>query len=69
MRKLVRLEDVQAPRHRQAARSSLVDRGADEARGSSATFAGILHEHGLPQPISNGFVYGYEVDLQWPSTA
>ena len=26
----------------------------------------ILHEHGLPQPISNGFVCGYEVDLHWP---
>jgi hypothetical protein len=26
----------------------------------------ILHSHGLPQPISNGFVCGYEVDLQWP---
>ena len=28
--------------------------------------AKILHEHGLPQPISNGFVCGYEVDLHWP---
>ena len=26
----------------------------------------ILHEHGLPQPISNGKVCGYEVDLHWP---
>ena len=38
----------------------------DHARGSSATCASILHEHGLPQPISNGFVCGYEVDLHWP---
>ena len=29
-------------------------------------FRRLLHEHGLPQPISNGFVYGYEVDLHWP---
>ena len=36
------------------------------SHGSSATCASILHEHGLPQPISNGFVYGYEVDLHWP---
>ncbi len=26
----------------------------------------LLREHGLPQPISNGFVEGYEVDLHWP---
>jgi very-short-patch-repair endonuclease len=26
----------------------------------------ILHEHGLPQPISNGIVEGFEVDLHWP---
>jgi very-short-patch-repair endonuclease len=26
----------------------------------------LLREHGLPQPISNGFVCGYEVDLHWP---
>jgi very-short-patch-repair endonuclease len=26
----------------------------------------LLRQHGLPQPISNGFVCGYEVDLHWP---
>jgi len=26
----------------------------------------LLREHGLPQPISNGLVEGYEVDLHWP---
>jgi very-short-patch-repair endonuclease len=26
----------------------------------------LLREHGLPQPISNGIVCGYEVDLHWP---
>jgi very-short-patch-repair endonuclease len=26
----------------------------------------LLREHGLPQPISNAIVCGYEVDLHWP---
>ena len=26
----------------------------------------LLREYGLPQPISNGVVEGYEVDLHWP---
>ncbi len=26
----------------------------------------LLREHGLPQPVSNGIVEGYEVDLHWP---
>ena len=39
--------------------------GADAARAWSATRR-LLREHGLPQPISNGFVCGYEVDLHWP---
>ena len=26
----------------------------------------LLRQHGLPQPISNGIVCGYEVDLHWP---
>jgi very-short-patch-repair endonuclease len=26
----------------------------------------LLRQHGLPQPISNGFICGYEVDLHWP---
>jgi very-short-patch-repair endonuclease len=26
----------------------------------------LLRQHDLPQPTSNGFVCGYEVDLHWP---
>jgi very-short-patch-repair endonuclease len=26
----------------------------------------LLRELGLPQPVSNGIVEGYEVDLHWP---
>ena len=29
-------------------------------------FRALLREHDLPQPTSNGFVAGMEVDLHWP---
>ena len=29
-------------------------------------FRALLQEYGLPQPTSNGFVEGIEVDLHWP---
>ena len=29
-------------------------------------FRALLREYGLPQPASNGFVGGMEVDLRWP---
>jgi very-short-patch-repair endonuclease len=64
VRKLVRLEDVQA-RAGGRLRELLVTAAPTKSRLERA-LRKILHEHQLPQPISNGFVHGYEVDLHWP---
>ena len=64
VRKLVRLEDVQA-RATGRLRELLTSAAPTKSRLERA-LRGILHEHGLPQPTSNGFVCGYEVDLHWP---
>ena len=64
VRKLVRLEDVQA-RATGRLRELLTTAAPTKSRLERA-LRKILHEHGLPQPISNGFVCGYEVDLHWP---
>ncbi len=64
VRKLVRLEDVQA-RATGRLRELLVTAAPTKSRLERA-LRKILHEHHLPQPISNGFVCGYEVDLHWP---
>ena len=53
------------PRDRQPARARWTRRRR-RGRSSSAASARLLREHGLPQPISNGIVEGYEVDLHWP---
>ena len=64
MRKLVRLEDVQA-RATGRLRELLTTAAPTKSR-LERVLRKILHDHGLPQPISNGFVCGYEVDLHWP---
>ena len=64
MRKLVRLEDVQA-RATGRLRELLVTAAPTKSR-LERDLRRILHEHHLPQPISNGFVCGFEVDLHWP---
>ena len=64
VRKLVRLEDVQA---RATGRlSELLVTAAPTKSRLERALRKTLHEHGLPQPVSNGFVCGYEVDLHWP---
>jgi very-short-patch-repair endonuclease len=64
VRKLVRLEAVLA-RATGRLRELLVTAAPTRSRLERA-LRRILHEHALPQPISNGFVCGYEVDLHWP---
>jgi len=64
VRKLVRLEDVQARATGNLAR--LVITAAPTRSKLERDLRKLLRDHGLPQPISNGFVCGYEVDLHWP---
>ena len=64
VRKLVRLEDVQARATGNLAR--LARTAAPTRSRLERAFRKLLQEHGLPQPTSNGFVCGYEVDLHWP---
>jgi very-short-patch-repair endonuclease len=64
VRKLVRLEAVRA-RATGKLRELLVTAAPTRSR-LERDLRKILHEHALPQPHSNGFVCGYEVDLHWP---
>jgi hypothetical protein len=64
VRRLVRLEDVRARAGGPLAK--LVPSAAPTRSKLERRFRALLHEHGLPQPISNGFVEGLEVDLHWP---
>ncbi|HET9039355.1 MAG TPA: DUF559 domain-containing protein [Gemmatimonadales bacterium] len=64
MRKLVRLEDVQARATGNLAR--LARTAAPTRSRLERDFRMPLREHGLLQPASNGFVCGHEVDLHWP---
>jgi very-short-patch-repair endonuclease len=64
VRKLVRLEDVQA--RATGTLHELVTTAAPTKSRLERDLRKILHEHQLPEPISNGFVCGYEVDLHWP---
>ena len=64
IRKLVRLEDVQA--RATGTLRELVTTAAPTRSKLERDLRKILHEHQLAQPISNGFVHGYEVDLHWP---
>ena len=64
VRKLVTLEVLQ-PRATGDLRK-LIDTAAPTRSKLERDLRRLLHEHGLPQPVSNGFVCGYEVDLHWP---
>jgi Protein of unknown function (DUF559) len=64
VRKLVTIETIEARASGNLAK--LVSAAAPTRSRLERDFRRLLHEHGLPQPISNGFVYGYEVDLHWP---
>jgi very-short-patch-repair endonuclease len=64
VRKLVTLEALQPRATGDLAK--LIDTAAPTRSKLERDLRRLLREHGLPQPISNGFVCGYEVDLHWP---
>ena len=64
VRRLVRLEAIQARATGNLA--TLVSTAAPTRSRLERDFRRLLREHGLPQPVSNGFVCGHEVDLHWP---
>ena len=64
VRRLVALEDVRA--RAQGTLRKLVGTAAPTRSKLERDFRALLREHGLPQPTSNGFVEGIEVDLHWP---
>jgi very-short-patch-repair endonuclease len=64
VRKLVTLEDLE-PRARGKLKRLLTTAAPTKSK-LERDLRKILHEHGLPRPISNGVVCGYEVDLHWP---
>ena len=64
VRRLVTLEALEARatgKLKQLLGTAAPTRSALERR-----FRALLREYGLPQPTSNGFVAGVEVDLHWP---
>jgi very-short-patch-repair endonuclease len=64
VRKLVTLEEL-LPRARGQLRA-LLETAAPTRSRLERDLRRLLRDHGLPQPISNGIVEGYEVDLHWP---
>jgi very-short-patch-repair endonuclease len=64
VRKLITIEDLQARATGNLAR--LVSTAAPTRSRLERDFRRLLREHGLPQPVSNRFVCGHEVDLHWP---
>ena len=64
VRRLVTFEDLE-PRARGKLRQ-LIQTAAPTRSRLERRFRALLREHGLPQPTSNGFVEGIEVDLHWP---
>ena len=64
VRKLVTLDEL-TPRATGNLRK-LLDTAAPTKSKLERDLRKLLHEHGLPQPVSNGIVCGYEVDLHWP---
>jgi very-short-patch-repair endonuclease len=64
VRKLVTLEDLE-PRATGNLRK-LLTAAAPTRSKLERDLRRLLRARGLPQPISNGFVCGYEVDLHWP---
>ena len=64
VRKLVTIETIEARASGKLAK--LLSTAAPTRSRLERDFRRLLREHGLPQPVSNGFVCGYEVDLHWP---
>jgi very-short-patch-repair endonuclease len=64
VRKLVTLEELQ-PRATGRLKRLLATAAPTKSK-LERDLRRLLRQHGLPQPISNGFVCGYEVDLYWP---
>lgn len=64
VRRLVRLEDLQARATGDLRR--LLATAAPTRSHLERRFRALLREHGLPQPVSNGIIEGYEVDIHWP---
>ena len=65
VRRLVTIEALQA--RATGNLKALLDTAAPTRSGLERDLRRLLREHGLPQPVSNGLVEGYEVDLQWPA--
>jgi very-short-patch-repair endonuclease len=64
VRRLVRLEDLEA--RATGKLRVLLDTAAPTRSRLERRLRRLLRAHGLPQPVSNGIVEGYEVDLHWP---
>jgi very-short-patch-repair endonuclease len=64
VRKLVTLEELEPRAAGNLKR--LLDTAAPTKSELERELRRLLHEYQLPQPISNGVVEGYEVDLHWP---
>ena len=64
VRKLVTLEDLQPRATGKLKR--LLDTAAPTKSKLERDLRRLLRDRGLPQPVSNGIVEGYEVDLHWP---
>ena len=64
VRKLVQLDDLRV-RATGNLRALLATAAPTRSR-LERDFRALLREHGLPQPVSNGIVEGFEVDLHWP---
>jgi very-short-patch-repair endonuclease len=62
--KLVRPEDLEVRATGQL--RVLLDTAAPTRSRLERRLRRLLRAHGLPQPVSNGIVEGYEVDLHWP---
>ncbi|HKG66120.1 MAG TPA: DUF559 domain-containing protein [Solirubrobacteraceae bacterium] len=64
VRKLVTLEQLEPRATGDLAK--LIDTTAPTRSRLERDLRRLLRDHDLPQPISNSFVCGYEVDLHWP---
>ena len=64
VRKLVTLEALEGRAKGQL--RALLETAAPTKSRLERRLRRLLREHGLPQPISNGIVERYEVDLHWP---
>ena len=63
VRRLVTLEQLEA--RATGNLRKLLPTAAPTKSRLERTLRKLLRDHGLPRPISNGFVCGYEVDLHW----